>query len=105
MMMMMVQTIPGKIPDSDRNPIKENLVDLMSKTSPEVQKQLAEAVNIISLHDFPDKWKELLPQLVTRLNTTDASIINGVMLTAISVMKRFRYVHKSDALDIVLLNV
>lgn len=91
------------IPDSDRNPIKQNLVDLMSKTPPEVQKQLAEAVNIISLHDFPTKWNELLPQLVVRLNTSDLTVINGVMLTANSVMKRFRYVHKSDELYLVLL--
>ena len=91
------------IPEIDRNPIKQNLVDLMSKTPPEVQKQLAEAVNIISSHDFPNKWNELLPQLVSRLNTTDLTIINGVMLTANSVMKRFRYVHKSDELYLVLL--
>jgi exportin-2 (importin alpha re-exporter) len=87
-----------KIPDGDRATIKTHLIDLMCTTPPDVQKQLAEAVSIVSKHDFPDLWGNLLPELVAKLQTQDISITNGVMLTANSIMKRYRYAYKTDAL-------
>jgi exportin-2 (importin alpha re-exporter) len=67
-----------------------------------VQKQLAEAISIIAKYDFPLQWNNLLPQLVNKLNTDDVSILKGVMITANSIMKRFRYTYKSDDLYAVL---
>ena len=95
----------ARISNNDRDTIKSNLIDLMCSTPQDVQRQLAEAVTIISLHDFPANWSSLLPQLVQKLNsTTDFLVIKGVMLTANSIFKRFRNVAKSDALysDLIL---
>jgi exportin-2 (importin alpha re-exporter) len=89
--------MPPAIAMSDRDTIKTHLIDLMCTAPADVQRQLAEAVSIIAKHDLPlDQWESLLQQLVSKLNTTDISIIQGVMLTANSVMKKFRYVAKSD---------
>jgi exportin-2 (importin alpha re-exporter) len=88
----------ASVPGGDRESIKNHLVDLMSTTPPDVQKQLAEAVAIISKYDFPDKWTGLLPQLVDKLHAGDVSMIKGVMLTVNSIMKRYRYSQKSDSL-------
>ena len=84
--------------DSDRTPIRNFLVELMCVTPSDVQKQLAEAVTLIAKHDFPDKWVGLLDQLVSKLASQDVSVVNGVMMTANSIMKRFRYQLKSDEL-------
>ena len=70
----------------------------MCSVPADVQKQLAEAVTIISKYDFPDKWAGLLPNLVSKLASGDIYVAKGVMLTANSIMKRFRYVFKSDSL-------
>lgn len=70
----------------------------MCSVPADVQKQLAEAVTIISKYDFPDKWEGLLPNLVVKLASGDIYVTKGVMLTANSIMKRFRYVFKSDSL-------
>ena len=89
----------SRISNNDRDAIKNNLIDLMCSTPQDVQRQLAEAVSIISSHDFPAEWPNLLPQLVEKMNsTTDFLIIKGVMLTANSIFKRFRNVAKSDML-------
>lgn len=87
------------IPDADRDVIKINLVDLMCSAPKDVQKQLGEAVSIIAKHDFPDKWENLIAHLVSKLqNCTDLYIINGVMSTASSLFKRYRYALRTDSL-------
>ena len=70
----------------------------MCSVRPDVQKQLAEAVTIISKYDFPENWDGLLLNLVAKLGSSDINVAKGVMLTANSIMKRFRYVFKSDSL-------
>lgn len=82
----------------DKTTIKHHVIELMSSCSQDVQKQLAEAVSLIAKHDFPAHWEGLLPNLVAKIASQDINIIKGVMLTANSIMKRFRYVFKSDAL-------
>lgn len=49
------------INESDRKQIKTVIVDLMLSVPPHIQKQLAEALSIISNSDFPAQWPELLP--------------------------------------------
>lgn len=82
---------------NDRDSIKMHLVDLMSTTPSDVQRQLAEAVSIIAKYDFPHNWQTLLPQLVSKLDG-DIRVIQGVMLTANSIFKKFRHCYKSDSL-------
>eukprot|EP01035_Chromulina_nebulosa_P020253 gene20253-26295_t len=67
------------INENDKTLVKTHLIDLMCTAPSDIQRQLAEAVTIISKYDFPKKW-------------------NGVMLTANSIMKKFRNVAKSDEL-------
>ena len=90
------------IPDNDKATIRQHLVGLMCNAQPSVMSQLAEALRIISTYDFPDRWQELLPDLINRLaqamQSNNWSVYNGVLETANSIFKRFRYVSKSDQL-------
>lgn len=63
-----------------------------------IQKQLSDAVSIIGKHDFPTKWPDLLDQMVEKFNTGDFHLINGVLHTAHSLFKRYRYEFKSQTL-------
>ena len=82
---------------TDRETIKIHLIDLMSTTPTAVQKQLAESVSIIAKYDFPHNWQKLLPQLISKLDG-DIRVIQGVMLTANCIFKKFRHCYKSDSL-------
>ena len=84
--------------EADREPIRNFLVELMCITPSDVQKQLAEGVTLIAKQDFPANWTGLLGQLVSKLNSQDINVVNGVMMTANSIMKRFRHQLKSDEL-------
>lgn len=86
------------IPDSDRQLIKDNLVSLMCTVPPQLQSQCSESIALIAATDFPSKWDNLLTDLIAKFGDPNWDVVNGVLLTANSILKRFRYVQRSDAL-------
>jgi exportin-2 (importin alpha re-exporter) len=78
-----------KITGVDRQSIKTSITELMLSSPEQIQRQLSDAISIISKEDFPDKWPELLPALVPKLKCGDFHVINGVLRTAHSIFKRF----------------
>jgi len=89
---------PDRIHESDRNTIKTLIVTLMLHSPVALQKQLSDAVSIIGKHDFPKKWPQLIDEMVERFASGDFNVINGVLQTAHSLFKRYRYEFKSQAL-------
>ncbi|XP_047141486.1 exportin-2 isoform X1 [Hydra vulgaris] len=91
----------SKISDVDRDLIKTNIVQLMLNSPSSIQKQLSDAISFIGREDFPEKWKNLLGDLTHYMKVSDIMdlhIINGVLQTAHSLFKRFRYEFKSQDL-------
>ncbi|XP_075152341.1 chromosome segregation 1 [Haematobia irritans] len=89
---------PDKIHANDRDSIKSLIVTLMLRSPPVLQKQLSDAVSIIGKHDFPKKWPQLIDEMVAKFATGDFNVINGVLQTAHSLFKRYRYEFKSQNL-------
>ncbi|KAH8308305.1 hypothetical protein KR059_010228 [Drosophila kikkawai] len=89
---------PDRIHESDRNTIKTLIVTLMLHSPVALQKQLSDAVSIIGKHDFPKKWPQLIDEMVERFASGDFNVINGVLQTAHSLFKRYRYEFKSQSL-------
>ena len=81
------------ISSNDRTLIKENLVQLMCEVPANIQSQC-----LIAQVDFPENWENLLPSLVQQFNSNEMPILHGVLLTANSIFKRFRFVQRSDQL-------
>lgn len=86
------------IPMQDRTVIKNNLVQLMCTVPPQIQSQIGEAISLIASHDFPSQWDNLLTDLISKFGDSDMNVVNGVLITANSIFKRFRYVQRSDDL-------
>uniref|UniRef100_A0A4W4EB68 Exportin-2 n=1 Tax=Electrophorus electricus TaxID=8005 RepID=A0A4W4EB68_ELEEL len=93
-----VEDEPNKISDPDRTAVKANIVNLMLTSPEQIQKQLSDAISIIGREDFPQKWPDLLTEMVTRFQSGDFHIINGVLRTAHSLFKRYRHEFKSNEL-------
>ncbi|XP_017854488.2 exportin-2 [Drosophila busckii] len=89
---------PDRIHESDRNTIKTLIVTLMLHSPTALQKQLSDAVSIIGKHDFPKKWPQLITEMVEKFASGDFNVINGVLQTAHSLFKRYRYEFKSQLL-------
>ncbi|KAJ8946441.1 hypothetical protein NQ318_014429, partial [Aromia moschata] len=89
---------PDRIHESDRAAIKNLIVTLMLTSPESIQKQLSDAISIIGKTDFPLKWPELITQMVEKFSTGDFNVINGVLRTAHSLFKKYRYEFKSNEL-------
>jgi exportin-2 (importin alpha re-exporter) len=88
-----------RILSQDRDSIKASITELMITSPEQIQRQLSDAISIISREDFPDKWPNLLPTLVEQLKATgDFHVINGILRTAHSIFKRYRHEFKSNEL-------
>lgn len=89
---------PDKIHANDREAIKRMIVPMMLKSPVAVQKQLSDAIQIIGKYDFPKKWPQLIDEMIDKFQTGDFHVINGVLKTAHSIFKRYRYEFKSQEL-------
>lgn len=87
---------------ADRTTIKSHLVQLMCTTPPQIQAQLSESISLIAAADYPQQWENLLPELVAQFQSPDMNVVVGVLKTANSIFKSFRYVERSDALYAVI---
>lgn len=89
---------PDRIHESDREAIKRMIVPMMLKSPAAIQKQFSDAIQIIGKYDFPKKWPQLIDEMIEKFQTGDFHIINGILKTAHSIFKRYRYEFKSQAL-------
>jgi exportin-2 (importin alpha re-exporter) len=87
-----------KIHENDRSLVKQHIVGLMLKSPEQIQKQLSDAIAVIGHEDFPDKWPDLIKEMVSKFETGDFHLINGVLHTAHSLFKRYRHEFKSQSL-------
>jgi exportin-2 (importin alpha re-exporter) len=53
----------------DREAVKQLIVNLMLHSPEAIQKQLSDAVSIIGRYDFPNKWPDLISQMVEKFAT------------------------------------
>ncbi|TMW55093.1 hypothetical protein Poli38472_013855 [Pythium oligandrum] len=89
----------GCIPETEKQVVKQHIVELMCRMPESIQKQLIEALATIGEYDFPHNWQSLLVELVQKLKTeVDWQVRIGVLMTANTIFKRFRNVFRSDSL-------
>tara|TARA_B110000977_G_scaffold100003_1_gene131240 strand:+ start:15818 stop:18799 length:2982 start_codon:yes stop_codon:yes gene_type:complete len=93
--------VPYCVADAEKDQVRQLLVGLMLSAPKLVRAQLSEALSIISVNDFPERWPGLLPELVQRLgqpNNRDWQVVTGVLETANTIFKQYRQAYKSDTL-------
>lgn len=73
------------LPTSDVDGIKTSIVDFMIQLPPNLQVQVGEAISVIAESDFPDRWNNLIPHLVSKISN-DVDTNNGVLTVAHSVL-------------------
>ena len=70
--------IVNKINEEDRKQVKALIVGLMLRSPEKIQRQLSDATSIIGREDFPNKWDNLLNELIVHIQNSggDFTIIN-----------------------------
>uniref|UniRef100_A0A6G1S494 Exportin-2 n=1 Tax=Aceria tosichella TaxID=561515 RepID=A0A6G1S494_9ACAR len=90
-----------RIDGQQRELIKQHITNFMLESPAHIQRQLSEAITIIGQSDFPDKWPSLIVELETFLGQNlDQNFykIQGVLQTAHSIFRRYRYELQSSRL-------
>ena len=83
---------------SDVQAVKSNIISLMIQVPLQPRKQLGEAVAIIANSDFPDRWPDLIPDIVSKLDIHNAGVNNALLAVAHAIFERWRSLDRSDAL-------
>lgn len=90
-----------RIDGQQRDLIKQHITNFMLESPAHIQRQLSEAITIIGQSDFPDKWPSLIVELETFLGRSldqNFHTIQGVLQTAHSIFRRYRYELQSTRL-------
>ncbi|XP_018646276.1 importin-alpha re-exporter (chromosome segregation 1-like protein) [Schistosoma mansoni] len=82
-----------RIQASDRQGLRNQLIGAMLSVAGNIQSQLSEAISTIWREDFPEKWPNLIPELVQRMAQlgADLNMVHGVLYTAHTLFKRYRH--------------
>ncbi|KAI5449860.1 importin-alpha export receptor [Naganishia albida] len=100
-----------EISEFDRTAVKSQLVPIMvSLSTPggpaaKLQSQIGEAVAEIASVDFPERWPNLLDDMVNSLSPDNFTINNGVLTTAHSIFKQWRSQFRTDHLFLTIKHV
>ncbi|KAG6868898.1 hypothetical protein C0993_008196 [Termitomyces sp. T159_Od127] len=88
--------------EQDKAALRSELVPAMlalsSPADKSIRAQVAESVSLIAELDFPQKWENLIDQLVASFSPTDYNINIGVLETAHSIFCKWRAHVRSDDL-------
>lgn len=92
------------VSEGDREGIKALIVELMLKAPRQVKEQFEHALGIISHADFPDKWPNLMQDLVSRFGD-DFRVNIGVLETLNTMFARYRHEMESNEINREILHV
>lgn len=90
-----------RIVPEQRELIKQHITRFMLESPAHIQRQLSETITIIGQCDFPEKWPSLIVELESYLKanlTENFNTIQGVLQTAHSIFRRYRYELQSNRL-------
>ncbi|OAF70605.1 Importin-alpha re-exporter [Intoshia linei] len=78
--------------------IRANIVELMLNSPSSILKQITVIIANIGVSDFPEKWPDLMPNLMRKFESSSYIVINGILRTVHSICEKYRTEYPSDKL-------
>lgn len=78
--------------------VKRETLNIMIKLPNTLQVQLGETISLIAELDFPQRWPNLIDDLVAKLSPDDFVLNKSILLVAHSIFKKWRPLFRSDEL-------
>lgn len=75
----------------ERDAVRDSLVEAMARARPAVRSQLAEALECIVMADFPDRYPQLLPQILANLASDNTQRLTAGLVAARCTTKIFEF--------------
>lgn len=80
----------------DKEEFRNNLLDIMTKSTGVILNNISEAITIISQYDFPDKWPSLMSNLTSVFQDAELPTIYATLFTSSKIIKRYERQASSD---------
>lgn len=78
-----------EITENDKSIIRQHLIHLMLHNNKQIQRQLSQSLALICQSDFPEKWPNLLPEMMNQLKSSnDQNILTGILASLHSIFHR-----------------
>jgi len=94
---------PPLLSDTDKNAVKIGLMQaLLDEAEKSIRDLLAETLHTIVIHDFPDKWPQLVPTLLSTIQNgvkdmqSQGLHVHNALLALRKVCKRYEYKSKEQ---------
>ena len=88
--------IPFNIHEQDKALIRENLVQAIVQSQEALRVQLAICICIITKHDFPGKWPQVVDKISVYLQTPEPVAWPGALVAMYQLVKNYEYKKKED---------
>ncbi|KAJ3211478.1 importin-alpha export receptor [Dinochytrium kinnereticum] len=95
----------SSIGGGERESIKAAVVGGLGALRGNLQLQLSESIALIAEDEFPDRWPNLIPELVSKLTMEDFTMNLGVLQALHSIFKRWRHQERTDTLFLAIKKV
>ena len=87
---------PPVLSEEDKLVVKNKLVDcLMNEADKSIRDLMAETLHCIAIHDYPEKWPQLLPAMLQVISQSSdpsqALRVHNALLALRKVCKRYEY--------------
>ncbi|KAI8868448.1 Cse1-domain-containing protein [Ramicandelaber brevisporus] len=86
------------ISEEERNEIRTHIVGLMVQSDAKIKRVLGEAIALMAASDYPNKWPNLVKDMVARLSEKDFVTNNAILATARAIFSRWESEEKSNEL-------
>ncbi|KAN0063244.1 Nonsense-mediated mRNA decay protein 5 [Thecaphora frezii] len=79
------------IPESDRNAIKSSILATLVDAPVQTRVHVANALGTIARYDFPEKWPNLMDQIVALLSSEQPQQVYGGLRALLEVVRAYRW--------------
>lgn len=90
------EPMPYSLQDSDRNTIRDNLIEAVIHSPDPIRAQLIVCVRTISQQDFPEKWPGIIDKVHHFIQTNDINSWYGALQAYYQLCKIFEYKSTKD---------
>eukprot|EP01062_Namystynia_karyoxenos_P062192 TRINITY_DN55114_c0_g1_i1.p1 TRINITY_DN55114_c0_g1~~TRINITY_DN55114_c0_g1_i1.p1 ORF type:complete len:1034 (+),score=407.66 TRINITY_DN55114_c0_g1_i1:82-3183(+) len=82
----------SKVTPEEKALLKSTILDAISSTPPQVNRQLLEVLRHVVTYDFPANWPGLVPQVTAFLQSQDMAKARGALCALRKLAKRYEYI-------------
>eukprot|EP00727_Mastigamoeba_balamuthi_P001433 m51a1_g11287 hypothetical protein (1932) ;mRNA; r:32164-40083 len=89
---------PACMGDAEKATVRSNIIEAIIMSHPLIRKQLALTLKRIAMYDFPEKWPELVPKLISFLTAQNPASLTGGLVALRAIARNYEFTTERDGM-------